>query len=165
MRRMTAVISEPTTRMTIQEDGHLNTKLPHHCPMWPRKLLGPTVKRQARCRRAPQVMASRVDAVLKSNEKIFHQFNASRRSQQINRFALVQADSRPFQPLLSFLPGPKNRSRFCQDFSELPRSSTLLGAEWLGAHGGMALVGTMTHSNRLGERVIPAKEHEVLRSV
>jgi hypothetical protein len=26
MRRMTAVISEPTTRMTIQEDGHLNTK-------------------------------------------------------------------------------------------------------------------------------------------
>jgi hypothetical protein len=27
MRRMTAVISEPTTRMTIQEDGHLNTKI------------------------------------------------------------------------------------------------------------------------------------------
>jgi len=27
MRRMTAVISEPTTRMPIQEDGHLNTKI------------------------------------------------------------------------------------------------------------------------------------------
>jgi hypothetical protein len=27
MRRMTAVISEPTTRMTLQEDGHLNTKI------------------------------------------------------------------------------------------------------------------------------------------
>jgi hypothetical protein len=27
MRRMTAVISEPTTRMTIQEDGHLDTKI------------------------------------------------------------------------------------------------------------------------------------------
>jgi hypothetical protein len=29
----------------------------------------------------------------------------------------------------------------------------------------MALVGTMTHSNRLGERVIPAKEHEVLNQM
>ena len=110
-------------------------------------------------------MASRVDTVLKSNEKIFHQLNTSRCGQQIDWLMLVQADSRPFQPLLSFLHGTENGGCFRQDFRELPCSPTLLWAEWLGSRGGMALVGAMAHSNRFGERVVPAKKRQVLNQM
>ncbi|MEH2530876.1 hypothetical protein V1277_002747 [Bradyrhizobium sp. AZCC 1588] len=54
------------------------------------------------------VAASRMDAVLNSNQVIFHQLNASRRRQQINRFVLVQADGGTFQPLCGLLLGSED---------------------------------------------------------
>src|ERR1700722_721142 len=128
-------------------------------------LLGPTAIRQARTRRAVQATESRVDAVLKSNEKILNQLNPSWGGQQVNRLTLVQADSWPFKPLLGFFLGPENGNRFGQNFREFPRTPALLGIELLDARGGMALVGTMTHSNRFGEGIIPAKKNEVLNQM
>jgi hypothetical protein len=57
-----------------------------------------------------------VDAVLKPDEKLLDQSGAGRRRQQIDRLALVQADSGPFQPFLGFRLGPENGRRFSPRF-------------------------------------------------